>query len=506
MTMRTSKKRALSPPSDESAMVSCLKDRTIASNIVLEPKAPPLKSEYLGQVTPPISDTLELNPAVKDILASLYSESTVAKIWGVAERGLDKSTPPILYPEYTKPGSTAYVYRELDFWTSGFFPGSLYLLLERQRKYARALLPSPYSGLPQLPHPLQLQYACKWWTHNLHQNAHLKTTHDLSFMISPWARKAWELEHDEKAYESLLTAAQTLGSRYDANVGCLRSWDTCVTKRYSFTDPTKDFLVIIDNMLNLDLLFWASVELRSPHLYNIAKTHARSTQKHLLRPNSSTFHVVNFDQATGTVKAKFTNQGYSDSSSWSRGQAWAIIGFAQTYGWTGDRSFLETARSCADYFLKRLEESGNAVPPWDFDAPNEDGKRLTDTSAAMIACCGLLLLHRSLTSLGEQSLYLDAALRILSSVCATQLSPPAKFVTSKAEVESVEHGKSSEDGKLVVEMGDGEETILRGATINNYEFAPRRWADHGLVYADYYFLMMGNLLLEMGIGEHFVAK
>ncbi|PQE27264.1 hypothetical protein CJF32_00000225 [Rutstroemia sp. NJR-2017a WRK4] len=191
-------------------------------------------------------------------------------------------------------------------------------------------------------------------------------------------------------------------------------------------------------MLNLDLLFWASVELRSPHLYNIAKTHAQSTQTHLIRPNSSTFHVVNFDQATGTVKAKFTNQGYSDSSSWSRGQAWAIVGFAQTYGWTGDRSFLDTASSCADYFLKRLEESGSRVPPWDFDAPSEDGKRPTDTSAAM--------------------------------------------------------------------MGDGEDTILKGATINNYEFAPRRWADHGLVYADYYFLMVGNLLLEMGIGENFIKK
>jgi hypothetical protein len=259
-------------------------------------------------------------------------------------------------------------------------------------------------------------------------------------------------------------------------------------------------------MLNLELLFWASVELRSPHLYNIAKTHAQSTQTHLIRPNFSTFHVVNFDQATGTVKAKFTNQGYSDSSSWSRGQAWAIVGFAQTYGWTGDRSFLDTASSCADYFLKRLEESGSTVPPWDFDASSEDGKRPADTSAAMVACYGLLLLHRSLTSMNQQSSYLNAALHILFSVCNTHLSAPAKFVTSKVEVESVEHGKSFEDGKLVVEMGDGEDTILKGATINNYEFAPRRWADHGLVYADYYFLVVGNLLLEMGIGENFVQK
>ena len=215
---------------------------------------------------------------------------------------------------------------------------------------------------------------------------------------------------------------------------------------------------------------------------------------------------MNFDQSSGTVKSKLTNQGYSDSSCWSRGQAWALTGFAQTYGWTGDQIFLTTARECAEYFLQRLEESGGGVPPWDFDAPNENNNRPTDTSAAVIACYGLLLLHRSLISLNQQSPFLNAALHILTSVCSTQLSHPAKFTTTRVEVESVEHGKSFEDGKLVVEMGEGEETILKGATINNYEFAPRRWADHGLVYADYYFLMVGNLLLEMGIGEHLVGK
>jgi hypothetical protein len=92
---------------------------------------------------------------------------------------------------------------------------------------------------------LQLDYASKWWTVNLHQNASLKTTHDLNFMISPWARVAWELNRDVKAYETLLTAAKTLGSRYNTKTKCLRSWDTCVTKRYSFTDPSLDFLVII---------------------------------------------------------------------------------------------------------------------------------------------------------------------------------------------------------------------------------------------------------------------
>lgn len=89
------------------------------------------------------------------------------------------------------------------------------------------------------------RYACKWWTTNLHKNALVTGTHDLGFMISPWARKAWELEHDTRAYNTCITAAKTLGARFNEKVQGLRSWDTCVTKRYSFTDPSKDFLVII---------------------------------------------------------------------------------------------------------------------------------------------------------------------------------------------------------------------------------------------------------------------
>jgi hypothetical protein len=253
-------------------------------------------------------------------------------------------------------------------------------------------------------------------------------------------------------------------------------------------------------MINLDLLFWAAAQLRDPALREMAIAHARTTQKNHIRSDSSTFHVVNFDQSTGAAKEKFTNQGYSDSSCWSRGQAWAITGFAQTYAWTRDPSFLTTSRKCADYFLAHLPQSG--IPYWDFSAPVTSSTP-TDTSAAVVAAYGMVLLHDSLTALGETSPYLDGALRILSAVCSIRSSPPAKFVTSKIEIPSVEHGMSSEAGPLKVDMGPGIETILTGATINNYEFAPRRWANHGLVYADYYFLLVGNKLLDMGIGQQF---
>jgi hypothetical protein len=250
-------------------------------------------------------------------------------------------------------------------------------------------------------------------------------------------------------------------------------------------------------MLNLDLLFWASTALRSSKLRNIAISHARTTQKHHIRPDSSTLHVVNFDQSTGSPKAKFTNQGYSDSSCWSRGQAWAITGFAQTYSWTQDISFLATAQQCADYFLAHIPDDG--IPPWDFSA-SETKDRPSDSSAAMVACYGLLIIHECLTALGKTSPYLKAALHLLASVMLTKLALPAHFCRSEIEMPSEEHGSSKGAGVLEVEMGEGSETILEGATINNYEFAPRRWANHGLVYADYYFLLVGNKLLEMGIG------
>ncbi|KAM5346350.1 hypothetical protein ACJ41O_009355 [Fusarium nematophilum] len=448
----------------------------------------------------------------KPHLRELYSVSAVAKIWGVARKDLDKAEPPHLFPEYTKPGQAGYVYRESDFWTSGFFPGSLHLLLERHYKY-RYLLEPPSSKVGQsqlLLSPLQLDFGCKWWTEKLHENASLQGTHDIGFMICPWARLRWELQHDLRSFDTLMRAADTLASRFSETVGCLRSWDTCQTRIYNFTDLQEDFLVIIDNMLNLDLLFWAAANTSSPvksaELYHKAISHARTSQRTHVAPDGSTIHVANFDPRTGSLKAKLTNQGFSHQSCWARGQGWAIAGFAQSYQWTSDSSFLATARRCADYFIRRLPES--LVPPWDFDAPARDSEgkaQPRDTSAAMIAAYGMLLIHESLVSLGEPSDYLDWALRITNAVCRDYLNERAVFKQQTQSVETVEHGElTGVSGPVHVLMGAGD-TIVNGATINNFEFAPRRWADHGLVYADYYFLLVGNKLLEMGIGKQILG-
>jgi hypothetical protein len=463
-------------------------------------------------------------------MEALYSESVVARLWHVAATALGsvrsssvfydfqlqlifigkQSNPPILFPEYTGKDSATYVYRSLDFWTSGFFPGSLYLLLERLTKYpqnTRLSQAANEKGLSSMPHPLQIEHLCKWWTANLHQNALKRDTHDLGFMIAPWAMKAWEIQRDAAAYNSLVMAAHSLASRFNATTQCLQSWDVCITNRYSFTDPSKDFLVIIDNMLNLDLLFWAARETSNKSLYDIALAHAKTTQKHHIRENNTTFHVVNFDAKTGYVKAKFTNQGYSDDSCWARGQAWGILGFMQTFEWTCDKTFLETARALADYFLAHLPADG--VPYWDFTAP-VTATSPRDTSAAMVAACGLLLLHKALKGTPDGERYLQEAINLVDATISKFLNPPTvRFQITQSTSQVLVYPEGCLDGhdsdgfeKLtVVDQFTSKlrDTILDGATINNYEFAPRRWSNHGLVYADYYFLLFGNMLLDLGL-------
>ncbi|CRG91718.1 hypothetical protein PISL3812_08770 [Talaromyces islandicus] len=438
------------------------------------------------------------------VIKALYSESVMAKIWKVAAKALGTSNPPVLYPEYTGKDGTTYIYRTLDFWTSGFFPGSMYLLLERLSKYSHIPMPNEeVSG--KRPHKLQLEYLCRWWTVNLHQTALKRDTHDLGFMIAPWAMKAWDLLHDTEAYSSLIVAAHSLASRFNATVQCIRSWDVCITNRYSFTNTSTDFLVIIDGMLNLDLLFWAAKETNNKMLYDIAIAHARTTRKTHVRSDNSTFHVINFDVDKGAVKEKFTNQGYSDDSCWARGQSWGILGFMQTFQWTGDSDFFDTARALADYYIAHLP--GDGIPYWDFLAPvTKDSPR--DTSSAMVAACGMLLIYKALRHTSEGDFYLHQAMKLVDATSAKFLNPPTmKFESIPSQTKFLVYPEgSSEEGNGfdTLSVGDSQgsksyDTILDGATINNYEFAPRRWANHGLVYADYYFLLFGNMLLEMGL-------
>jgi hypothetical protein len=197
--------------------------------------------------------------------------------------------------------------------------------------------------------------------------------------------------------------------------------------------------------------------------------------------------------------------------SFPRGQAWAILGFAQTYNWTQDPTFLSAAISLADYFLTRLSLAAASglytnpyVPLWDFDAPI-DPTPPRDTSAGMIAANGMLLLHQTLLGAvraDEAARFLAGVRRIVTDTLELSLAAKSAFADSAPNAAA-----AIDTYPTVVEVngrkeGDGEgafDAILKNATANNNEFSCKIYKDHGLVYADYYFLELGNKLLRMGL-------
>ena len=244
-------------------------------------------------------------------------------------------------------------------------------------------------------------------------------------------------------------------------------------------------------------------------LIDIATQHADSIINEILRPDFSSYHLVNFDPRTGLPQAKMTNQGYRDESTWSRGQAWAIMGFAQVYTWTKDTKYLLTAIKCAEYFLRSCREGEGKwhhplVPLWDFDAPLDDPHEpLRDVSAAMATANGLLIIHQSLQSLpasevarlaGPDADFLDTALQIVSQTLdmsydrdLASFERPAKSMVNGAGVAEIRVHES------------GFDAILRNSTTNWNPDAHQKYKDHGLVYADYYMLEFGNKLLRAGL-------
>lgn len=274
-------------------------------------------------------------------------------------------------------------------------------------------------------------------------------------------------------------------------------------------------------MLDLDLLYYAGHHASSQRLIDIATTHAHTIRETHLRPGPSapgskyptfsTCHVANMCPKTGKILQRLTAQGYSDASTWSRGQAWAILGFAQTYTWTKDETFLHTACGLADYFLFRLDSApscvdqtkdgvcaGRHVPLWDFDAPVDEDSPLRDTSAAMIAANGMLLIANSVAAAGDFDLfekYYKAAMAIVAETIALC------YARDKLNLVRQENGVGSVSvvASHSPDCGvDSFECILKCATANFNENWTDKYADHGLVYADYYLLEFGNRLLQFG--------
>jgi len=253
-------------------------------------------------------------------------------------------------------------------WTIGFWPGILwydyeYTKSEEIKKaaiYYTELL-QPLASLPAYDHDLGFQFFCSY-------------------------ENAYRLTGDERYKKILLNAADTLATLFNPTVGTILSWPREVKPR-NWPHNT-----IIDNMVNLELLFWAAKNGDNKKLYDIAVNHAEMTMKNQFRADGGCYHVAVYDTITGRFIKGLTHQGYADSSLWARGQAWAIYGYTMVYRETQDKKFLRFAEKISDLYLSRLNKN-EYVPYWDFDAPRIPGEP-KDASAAAVVASALLDLSR----------------------------------------------------------------------------------------------------------------
>lgn len=277
-------------------------------------------------------------------------------------------------------------------WTSGFWPGILWYMYE-------------YNG------DENIKDAAERFTAALYPVADRKAdNHDLGFMMYCSLGNAYRLTGNAEYKNILLRTADSLATLYDPRVGTIHSWPG-MRKKMDWPHNT-----IIDNMLNLELLFWAANNGGDKSLYDIANRHAEVTMKNQFRDDYSTCHVVVYDTITGNRIKQVTHQGYVDSSMWARGQGWAIYGFTMCYRETKNPAFLETARKAADIYLKNLPE--DRIPYWDFNAPDIPNEP-RDASAAALVASGLLEMSQYIQNKEEAAVYKSAAVKMLQSLSSS---------------------------------------------------------------------------------------
>lgn len=244
-------------------------------------------------------------------------------------------------------------------WCSGFFAGNLWYLYQ-------------LTGDPQW------KDAAIKYTLPLEKEKFNRGTHDMGFKMMCSYGNGFKNTGNQDYREILLQSAKTLITRFNPVAGVIRSWD-------HNRDKWK-FPVIIDNMMNLELLYWASKETGDSIYGEIATKHALTTMANHFRSDNSSFHVVDYDTVTGKPIVKQTHQGLKDESAWARGQAWGLYGYTMAFRESGNEAFLQQAERIAEFILNHPRLPGDLIPLWDFDAPENDPR---DVSAAAIIASAL---------------------------------------------------------------------------------------------------------------------
>jgi len=326
-------------------------------------------------------------------------------------------------------GNMHWTHKNFD-WTEGFYPGSSWYLFEmtKDKKWKEAA--EKFQALFE-DHKYRL------------------TNHDLGFVFNCSYGNGYRLTGNKAFKEVMITAGNSLITRFNPKVGCIKSWD--VDKGWQSTRGWK-YPVIIDNMMNLELLFELTKLTGDQKYAKVAIAHADTTLKHHFRQDNSSYHVIDYDPETGAVRNKNTAQGYANESSWARGQAWGIYGYTVCYRYTKDKKYLEQAQKIADFIINYPGTPNDGIPYWDYNAPNIPNEP-RDVSAATVTASALI----ELDTYTEQS-YQPAIHKIMNSLASSEYT---------------------------AKLGENKDFILKhsvGSIPHNNEI------DVPLNYADYYYL------------------
>lgn len=313
-------------------------------------------------------------------------------------------------------------------WTSGFFGGSLWYLYK-------------------LTQDEDFRHYAHIYTRRVEQAKTMRTSHDVGFMLNSGFGNGYRLTGDPYYMDVMKEGADNLSTRFNPVTKVIKSWRT---------RPAWQYPVIIDNMMNLELLCHTAKIYNDQKLLDIANTHAHTTMKNHFRPDGSSYHVVSYDTITGNVEVKQTHQGYSNESSWSRGQSWALYGFTMMYRETGNKVYLEQAKKVAGFILNNPHLPTDGIPYWDYDAPGQPNAQ-KDASAAAIMASAFIELSQYCND-AEKEKMREIACRIL-----TTLSSPT----------------------YLAEPGTNGGFILKHS-VGNYNSG--KMVDVPLSYADYYYL------------------
>ncbi|MEX2572933.1 MAG: T9SS type A sorting domain-containing protein [Balneolaceae bacterium] len=371
------------------------------------------------------------SPALRQLI---YTEEILKH----AERKMDQTLADLsynsgLHPAHTDPATGEWIYFSREQWTSGFFAGSLWHMYQltgdtRWREYATE------------------------WTLDMEPMAYSSSDHDTGFRILSSFGRGMHLTGRRHYQRVVLQAAASLAKRFNPEIGAIKSWEPW--------EGIGNYPVIIDNLMNLELLFTAAEIGGVPEWHDIAVKHAQTSLKHHMRPDGSTYHIVDFDDE-GKVNRKFTTQGYDTDSVWARGQAWAVYGFTMVYRFTRQAEFLDAAIAAAEYFTEHLPE--DRVPVYDF-RETVPSLQTRDASAAAIISSALL----ELFSFTQDSTWFSSAQNILDSLSA----------------------------EPYMVLQPGQSSILGLSTLH------RGAGGHGTAYADYYFLE-ALIRFKEATGENF---